>query len=506
MSYLLNELLLYLLGAAAIGLAIGWFVRHCTCNRKLTQLRSTLESKINLQTTELDEAKKQAHTYKTQYNDIQSKYIHQAGDLMLMTSRWQTTLKKAKQLPTHQTWIRNLQQKYIQTLNERNEFENLACQYVDLHADANQKIKRLNKRVTDQEPFKIRLNDMIGKVRRLNDKATSSENDIRGLYGMIGQVQSKWRRDQLDITHMREIHPKLEQQASSAKAELHTYKNKSQTEITEIQNQRNRDLAEQNARHQIELQSMRKRIDELTPLETPSNDNTFNRFMDKVRLVGTSKNNVLGRTYKQINQIKLESSQKERVFVDTCEGKDAVIEDLREQLRTAENRALASSAAQVQDYKGKLSTLESELQSSKLDLSILREHEHTIEALKRKLKTKPIPTLKRTRAKPATKKESKTAKAVTKPAAGLKKAAKSLNIADAKVKDELQVIKGIGSVMEGKLNDFGVYSYEQLGRLKAADIETLATTLGSFPGRIDRDNWVGQSKKLYKKKYGENID
>ena len=508
MSYLLNELLLYLLAAAVIGAAIGWFIRRCTCNRDLIELRSSLESKINTQATELETTKKQAVNYKTQFGDIQAKFVHQTGDLMLMTSRWQTTLKKAKQLPTHQTWIKNLQQKYQQTLSERNDFENLACQYVDMHADANQKIKRLNKRVTDQESYKFRLDDMIGKVQNLNDKVTSSENDVRGLYGMIGQVQSKWRRDRVDNASMREIHPMLEQQASNAKAELHAFKNKSQTEITSVQKQRNKDLAEQNASGQAELQSLNKRIDELAPLETPSNDNTFNRFMDKVRLVGTSKNNVLGRTYKQINKIKLETSEKERVFVDTCEEKDAVIDDLREQVRSAENRALASSAAAVQEYKGKLATLESELQTSRLDQSILREHEHTIEALKSKVNTRPIPILEPTHSKPAKKKESKASKSkpTTIPAAGLKVPAKGLNIAAAKVKDDLQVVKGIGPVMEGKLNEFGVYSYEQLGRLKTADIETLATTLGSFPDRIDRDNWVSQSKNLFKQKYDQKIE
>ena len=504
MSYLLNELLLYLLAAAVIGAAIGWFIRRCTCNRDLNELRSSLESKINTQATELEATKKQAVNYKTQFGDIQSKFDRQSGDLMLMTSRWQTTLKRAKQLPTHQTWIKNLQQKYQQTLNERNDFENLACQYVDMHADANQKIKRLNKRVTDQESYKFSLEDMIGKVQNLNDKVTSSENDVRGLHGMIGQVQSKWRQDRADTARMRKAHPILEQQASSAKAELHAFKNKSQTEIETVQKQRNKDLAEQNSLSQAELQNLNKRINELTPLETPSNDNKFNRFMDKVRLVGTSKNNVLGRTYKQINEIKLETSEKERVFVDTCEEKDAVIDDLREQVRSAENRALASSAAVVQEYKGKLASLESELQSSRLDSLMMREHEHTIEALKNKVNTKPIPALKPTRSKPAKKKIS--SKPATKPAAGLKAPAKGLNIAAAKVKDDLQVVKGIGPVMEGKLNEFGVYSYEQLGRLKTADIKALATTLGSFPDRIDRDKWVSQSKKLFKQKYGEKID
>lgn len=503
MSYLLNELFFYLIGAAALGALAGWLMRRCTCNRDLTELRSNLESKINTQSTELEEAKKQAASYKTQYGEIQSKYDRQTGDLTLMTSRWQSTLKTAKQLPVHQTWIRNLQQKYQQTLSERNDFENLACQYVDLHADANQKIKRLNKRVTDQESYKLRLDEMIGKVQNLNDKVTTSENDMRGLYGMIGQVQSKWRRDRVDTAHMREIHPVLEQQASTAQAELHAFKNKAQTEIAETQKQRNKDLAEQNASNQAELGKFKKRINELTPLEAPTSDNKFGRFMDKVRLVGTSKNNVLGRTYKQINEIKLESSQKERVFVDTCEEKDAVIDDLREQLRTADNRAQSSSASAVQEYKTQVSSLESELQSSKLDLSMLREHEHTIEALKSKLKTPPIPTLKSAK-KPVQKKE--TSKAASKPAAGLKAPAKGLNIAAATVKDDLQVVKGIGPVMEGKLNDFGVYSYEQLGRLKKEDIEALATTLGSFPGRIDRDKWVSQSKRLFKKKYGKKID
>lgn len=508
MSYLLNELLLYLIAAAALGALVGWLIRRCTCNRDLNELRSNLEAKINSQATELEESKKQAVAYKTQYGDVQSKYDRQTGDLMLMTSRWQSTLKTAKQLPAHRTWIRNLQQKYQHTSSERNDFEKLACQYVDMHADANQKIKRLNKRVTDQESYKFRLDDMIPKVVRLNDKVTTSENDIRGLYGMIGQVQSKWRRDRVDTASMRVIHPVLEQQASSAKAELHAFKNKAETEITEIQKQRNKDLAEQNSRNQDQLEKLKKRIDELTPLEAPSSDNKFGRFMDKVRLAGTSKNNVLGRTYKQINEIKLESSQKERVFVDTCEEKDAVIDDLREQIRTVENRAQASSAAAVLEYKNQVTTLESELQSSKLDLSMLREHEHTIEALKTKLKTPSIPAPKPAK-KPVQKKGQKkeeSKKLSSKPAAGLKAPAKGLNIAAAAVKDDLQVVKGIGPVMESKLNDFGVYSYEQLGRLKTDDIETLATSLDSFPDRIDRDKWVSQSKKLFKKKYGKNID
>ena len=79
--------------------------------------------------------------------------------------------------------------------------------------------------------------------------------------------------------------------------------------------------------------------------------------------------------------------------------------------------------------------------------------------------------------------------------------AKGLKIAAAKVRDELQVIKGIGPKMEKILNDFGVYSYEQLANLISDDITALADKLGGFPGRIERDKWVSQSIKHFKNKY-----
>lgn len=504
MSYLLNEISLSIIVAAivgaVIGIAVGWFMKRCLCNRDLNNLRSDLQNKIDSQTSKLEATEKQALSYKTQYGDIQAKYDRQNGDLMLMTSRWQTTLRKAKQLPFHQAWLKKVQSMYQQTLGERNELENLACHYADLHSDANQKIKRLNKRVTDQETNLFRLGDMTNKVHSLNDKVTASENDVKDLYGMISQIQSKWRQDRALRS------PELEKQVSDTKAELYALQLKSQTEIDELQKMRAKDLAQQNARNQEELVTLRYRIDELTPLEgdTPGQDTKFNRFMDKVRLIGTSKNTVLGRTYKQINEVKLEASEKERVFVDTCEEKDAVIDDLREQLRTVESRAQASSAAVVQEYKAKMNGLESELQTSKLDLGMLREHEHTIEAFRSKLQTLSA-TQKPSRPKPATKKTQRPKKSA-KPAAGLKAPAKGLNIAAAKAKDDLQSIKGIGPVMEGKLNDFGIYSFEQLGRLNKNDIKSLAETLGSFPDRIERDKWVAQSKRLHKKKYDEKIE
>jgi len=228
--------------------------------------------------------------------------------------------------------------------------------------------------------------------------------------------------------------------------------------------------------------------------------------MDKIRLAGTSKNAVLGRVYKQIGETKREAGEKERVFVDTCEEKDAIIDDLREQVHSADNRAQAANSASLQESNAKVAELVTKLKSADSSIAMLHEHELTIEAYKNKLAQQPTPHLKSTTpAKPApTKKQAKN-KTTAKPTSRLKAPAKGLKIAAAKVKDNLQLIKGIGPVMEKKLNDFGVYSFEQLGRLTTLNIGALTETLASFPGRIQRDKWVSQSKQQYKKKYGKAI-
>ena len=64
--------------------------------------------------------------------------------------------------------------------------------------------------------------------------------------------------------------------------------------------------------------------------------------------------------------------------------------------------------------------------------------------------------------------------------------------------DDLKKIKGVGPKFEGLLNSFGIYQYAQLAAFSAKDVEWLAAELGSFPDRIDRDEWVKQAKDLAK--------
>ena len=65
------------------------------------------------------------------------------------------------------------------------------------------------------------------------------------------------------------------------------------------------------------------------------------------------------------------------------------------------------------------------------------------------------------------------------------------------VADDLKKIKGIGKVLETKLNDLGVYHYDQIASWSQEEVDWVSTFL-SFKGRIDREQWIEQAKALAK--------
>lgn len=62
-------------------------------------------------------------------------------------------------------------------------------------------------------------------------------------------------------------------------------------------------------------------------------------------------------------------------------------------------------------------------------------------------------------------------------------------------KDNLQLIKGVGKVLEGVLNETGIYHFDQIANLSAEEVSWLDNSM-SFPGRIKREDWVAQAKDL----------
>ena len=62
--------------------------------------------------------------------------------------------------------------------------------------------------------------------------------------------------------------------------------------------------------------------------------------------------------------------------------------------------------------------------------------------------------------------------------------------------DDLKKISGVGPVMEQKLHQLGIYTFEQVSRMTDKDYDLLDSIIDEFPGRAKRDDWAGQAEQL----------
>ena len=99
------------------------------------------------------------------------------------------------------------------------------------------------------------------------------------------------------------------------------------------------------------------------------------------------------------------------------------------------------------------------------------------------------PSKKATAKKPAKKAAPKKGAAEEKPA--------EKKPADRKEADDLKKLSGVGPVLEKKLHEAGITSFAQIAGWTKADIEEMDEKL-DFKGRIEREDWVAQAKKLAK--------
>lgn len=61
--------------------------------------------------------------------------------------------------------------------------------------------------------------------------------------------------------------------------------------------------------------------------------------------------------------------------------------------------------------------------------------------------------------------------------------------------DDLKLIKGIGRQNEGRLHGLGIWHFAQIAGWTPENVEWVGGYL-AFPGRIEREDWVGQAKQL----------
>jgi len=64
-------------------------------------------------------------------------------------------------------------------------------------------------------------------------------------------------------------------------------------------------------------------------------------------------------------------------------------------------------------------------------------------------------------------------------------------------RDNLKLIKGIGIVLEKKLNKLGIDRFSQIALWGESDVKNIEKIL-SFKGRIKREKWVEQARRMVK--------
>ena len=63
-------------------------------------------------------------------------------------------------------------------------------------------------------------------------------------------------------------------------------------------------------------------------------------------------------------------------------------------------------------------------------------------------------------------------------------------------RDDLKRITGIGPKLERLLNANGIVSFRQIAEWQDADIQAMDKLLPAFHGRIRRDDWIEQARRL----------
>lgn len=76
----------------------------------------------------------------------------------------------------------------------------------------------------------------------------------------------------------------------------------------------------------------------------------------------------------------------------------------------------------------------------------------------------------------------------------------SFGVADIQQANNLTLIKGISPWIEERLNLLEIYTFKQISKLSADDIESISEILDLAPSRIQQDKWVAQAKELIKTK------
>lgn len=230
------------------------------------------------------------------------------------------------------------------------------------------------------------------------------------------------------------------------------------------------------------------------------NEQSVEMFHDLVERGGNIESEVLTRIGD--NKAVSEASQRMRQMVDSSQKFQETVRDRFEARmdRMRDMLGVSSSNPTVDSLARKLENLEDEIAAAtkgtlkKGDMMLKRRLARLSEEIDAYVgdalvEDEPKKPAAKKAKKPAKKAPAKKTKAKAK---ATKKPAKKV---EAPIVNDLTLINGVGPAMAKKLNDEGIVNFASLGALKKADAVALDEKIGGR-GRMIRDGWVAQAKKL----------
>lgn len=189
-----------------------------------------------------------------------------------------------------------------------------------------------------------------------------------------------------------------------------------------------------------------------------------------------------------------QSTAKEfQAIIDTLEGQLSAAQTTQQQLQ----QTLEEEADSVED----LAAMQSFYNASRMRMDAIEEKLRLLESENSSLRQsldelKPLPAAQSSAAAPmiAFSLEEEPEEDIFEP--GNKDVLREKIVIETPPKDDLSLIKGIGPFLEQKLNQLGIYTFDQVSQWDQTDIERVTHDIGYFSGRIEKDDWVGQAHRL----------
>lgn len=529
MSFLVGEIGAYLLVATILGAFIAWMISRSNCrkatdalNEKIAELQEELDThKHQLQETTLHLATELQHA-----KTLRGELALAEGNSRLMETRWQNTLKIARQLPSHKQWVQSLQRKLSHTKISLDQNRGYAEAMAAKAGSTAENLQRTHKRLTEADAQISNLKTWVQVFQKKLVKTKTEYTQLRN-FATASDAMHKATRDNLKRVHTRLSEVDGKQQPLRTWIRVYQTKlKKTKTDYGQMRSyasnvQARLDVTSDNlTRVHNRLTTVTRDLQQLKAGNDPSmpaipplaqvSDNKALRLVDRLRLIGTKQDDVYGRMNNQLREVRLDSVKKERVLTDSCEEKDAIINDLRQQLRKSENKA-QRAPVEVVDQTVRIKELEAELarkvksadrteeiNQAKQEAIKLRGELASAKGDAKLMESRWKSTLKTARQLPS---HQQWIKSIQKKMAEGKSGAGRKSSSTPAGNDDLKLINGIGPKLEGILNDLGITKFAQIAAWSQQDIEEISSKLGSFQDRITRDHWIEKAQELHNEKY-----